>query len=161
MNPWLTFIPVVIAGALTVLGWSAVNRLTERREKRNKARELRVQYLAKACRVFARTGLERSAVPMAKELEDAVADVYLFGTDEQVVLVRKFAQEFAAKQSANLDELLKSLRDELRDELELRRLTENPTLLKITIKNGPNKPLGTTVMTQTPSTTSTAPLSHL
>ncbi|MBI2516860.1 MAG: hypothetical protein HYV95_08080 [Opitutae bacterium] len=134
MNLWTILLPVAIAGLITALGWLAVHRLTLQREKKNKARELRVQYLAKACRTFARTVLDGEVTPMAKEVEEAVADVYLFGTQEQISLVRKFTEEFAARQTADLDELMKSLRNDLRSELELPPLLEKPTWLKFTLK---------------------------
>jgi hypothetical protein len=54
-----------------------------------------------------------------QELESAVADIQLFGSAEQITLVRKFAEEFAAERSAGLEDLLESLRADLRKELDL------------------------------------------
>lgn len=84
--------------------------------------------------VFIRAGLERNIVPTAKEMEDAVADIYLFGTPEQIDLVRKFVGEFAQSQTASMDALLASLRNDLREELALPPLHKNPALLRVHVK---------------------------
>jgi hypothetical protein len=129
---WINAFPVFVAGALTILGWWAVNWLGEKRDRRNKIRELRMQYLTNACRLIAQVGRQGDVLPLARELEEAVSDVYLFGTSRQIELVRKFVVEFSTRQSANMDELINTLRNDLRRDLLLPPLAGNAAFLKVT-----------------------------
>jgi len=129
---WANAVPVLVAGVLTIFGWWAVNWFGEKRDRKNKIRELRMQYLTNACRVISQVGRQHDVLPLARKLEEAVSDVYLFGTPRQIELMRKFVVEFSTKQSANMDELINTLRNDLRKDLLLPPLKGNAALLKVT-----------------------------
>jgi hypothetical protein len=136
---WNLLTPILIGAAVTIAGWIAVSALNARRDKKNKTRELRTQYLINVCRTFTRIGLEKDYTPFAKQLEDAVADIYLFGSSDQIRLVKEYAAEMDRTNGGNLDRLLHSLRNELRKELYLEALKENPQLLRIAVFKKPNQ----------------------
>jgi hypothetical protein len=87
-----------------------------RRDRLAKKRDLRIQYLIDAYRRLESAANRTSAEPA--DLESAVADIQLFGSPEQIVLVRKFSAQFAAESGAGLEDLLESLRVDLRKELD-------------------------------------------
>ena len=59
-----------------------------------------------------------------------------FGSQSQIELVLKFAEEFAKTGGANLDELLEDLRHDLRKELGLEIVSKNIKHLRIIPKLG-------------------------
>jgi hypothetical protein len=88
-----------IALLLGPLGWYIAYRTTVRRDQLAKKRDLRIQYLIDAYRRLESAANRTNA--QTQELESAVADIQLFGSAEQITLVRK------------------SLRADLRKELDL------------------------------------------
>ena len=56
---------------------------------------------------------------VAEEVQSVVADVYLFGSRDQIVRVESFVKDLSANREASLDELLDALRNDLRKELRL------------------------------------------
>jgi hypothetical protein len=72
---------------------------------------------------------------VADELEQAVADIQLFGTPEQVKLVQEFATDLGTKQSAEMNVLLIALRDNLRSELGAKPVSDRVVWLRVSRKN--------------------------
>jgi hypothetical protein len=110
-------VSIGITVLLSLLGWYIAYWTTVRRDRLSKKRDLRIQYLIDAYRRLESTANRNNAV--MDGLESAVADIQLFGSPEQVGLVREFAIKFAADGGASLEDLLESLRGDLRKELEL------------------------------------------
>jgi hypothetical protein len=54
---------------------------------------------------------------VADDLEQAISDIQLFGTPEQIRLAQRFGEALAKAQAADLDPLLFELRNSLRKEL--------------------------------------------
>jgi len=54
---------------------------------------------------------------VADNLEQAISDIQLFGTPEQVQLAQRFGEDLGKNQAAELDSLLTELRYSLRREL--------------------------------------------
>lgn len=73
-------IPTLVA----VASWFVGSWLSVRRDRANKRRDLRVQYLIEAYRRLEAAGRCPLVPPYSSEMESAVADVQLFGTSEQV-----------------------------------------------------------------------------
>jgi len=114
-------IPTLVA----VVSWFVGSWLAARRDRENKRRELRLQYLIDAYRRLSNAAERNLAPPYAQELESAVADIQLFGSAAQLVLLRQIAndQEQTGDWSKSGRGLLTSLRDELRAELRLEPVT--------------------------------------
>jgi hypothetical protein len=109
-------VPTVVA----VVSWFIGSWLAVRRDRANKRRDLRVQYLIEAYRRLA-TATERKETNAEHfaDLDSAIVDVQLFGSADQIVAAQKFAKRLAEHRVAQLSELLASLRDDLREELKL------------------------------------------
>jgi hypothetical protein len=128
VHPLLTLlIPTVVA----IVSWFAGSWLSVRRDRANKRRDLRVQYLIEAYRRLAtatnRKEKETDAEYFA-ELDSAIVDVQLFGSADQIAFAQQFARELAEHRVAQLDKLLSSLRHDLRKELKLKRI-EGPIVV--------------------------------
>ncbi len=106
-------IPALVA--FSVVGLTHL--FTSYRDRRNRRQEQRISYLVNAFRAFAKTVHHPRLYQVGQELEQAVADVQLFGTPEQVRLVQKFATELGTTQTADMDDLMNDLRNSLRSEL--------------------------------------------
>jgi len=118
--------PVVtaVAGLLAaVVAAFLAHRYASYRDRVNRRNELRTTYLVEAYRSIERAS-NRSLegdVETARGLEQAVADIQLFGNSDQVRLAREFSYEFAAGAGSTADQLLGSIRTELRKEFLLQR----------------------------------------
>jgi hypothetical protein len=91
--------------------------LTRRRERRSRLQQQRIQYLVDAYRAFAKANHHPRLFEVADGLEQAVADIQLFGSPELISLVQIFCLEMASKQEASLDDVLFMIRANLRAEL--------------------------------------------
>jgi Tfp pilus assembly protein PilN len=111
-------IPTLVA----VVSWFVGSWLAVRRDRANKRRDLRVQYLIEAYRRLEAAGHRSLVPPYSSDMESAIADIQLFGSSVQVAAAQKFAFEMAQQRQASTDELLDSLRTELREELELEHI---------------------------------------
>lgn len=123
-------VPALVA--LAVVG--ITHLLSVYRDRENKRREQRLGYLIAAFRALAKANHHEHLYEIADELEQAVADLQVFGTAEQVKLAQKFAEELGRTQHADIDELLNELRNSLRKELGREPITGKMCWMKITRK---------------------------
>lgn len=117
MNSQL-LLPLLTTAIVAVAGWFIAHRLSEDRDREAKRRELRFEYLIDVWRrlenLSSRTDDSRNM-----DLESAVADIQLFGTNRPIELAYQFMEDFVKKGHADLDDLLDDLRQDLRYELKL------------------------------------------
>lgn len=122
----------VVTPALVAIAVVGLTHLfTSYRDLHNRRREQRINYLVSAFRAFAKTAHHPRLYEVGQELEQAVADVQLFGTSEQVHLVQQFAVKLGKTQSADLDDLMNSLRNSLRSELGAKAVNDRYIWLRI------------------------------
>jgi hypothetical protein len=131
-HPLITLlVPTLVA----VISWFIGSWLAVRRDRANKRRDLRVQYLIDAYRRLA-IGANRTP-PSASHLNDiesALEDVQLFGTAAQVEAAHELARNVAERGEATADGLLTLLRDDLRKELRLEAMKSPRIFLRFTDK---------------------------
>src|SRR5471030_1135319 len=106
-------VSAVVALLVVVLG----HAFTLHRDRQNRRQEQRIGYLVSAYRAFAKANHHPRLYEVADELDQAVADVQLFGAPQQANLARHFAIDLATLRTAELDDLLAELRNSLRSEL--------------------------------------------
>ncbi len=108
---------------VAVISWFIGGWLAVRRDRSNKRRDLRVQYLIEAYRRLA-NGTERKETNAEyfADMDSALVDVQLFGSPDQTEAAQKFAKQLAEHRVAQSTELLASLRSDLRDKLKLERV---------------------------------------
>jgi len=111
------FMQVLISALVALVVVSLTHLLTSHRDRQNKRREQRIKYLVNVFRALSKANHHPRLYEVASDLEQAVADIQLFGTPEQVNLAQKFALELGTTHEAGMDELLISLRNSLRSEL--------------------------------------------
>jgi hypothetical protein len=131
---WQLLTPLMMTTGVAILGWVIGHEFNLRRDRQSKRREVRVQYLIEAYRRL-EAGANRGSISgtdFGKGFESAVADVQLFGTDEQSRLAREMATAIATRQKdATAGPLLLSLRNALRRELDLGDLDEPPIQFRL------------------------------
>ncbi|MBN1517343.1 hypothetical protein JXA32_12340 [Candidatus Sumerlaeota bacterium] len=93
-----------------------------RRDRRNKQRDIRVQYLIEAYRHL-ESGTCRGPIhgtEFAAPFESAIVDIQFFGSPDQVRMAKELTIAIASKHpDVSAGSLLMSLRDDLREELDL------------------------------------------
>ena len=126
-------IPAFIAATVAVCGWYIAHRSSVRRDQKAKKREIRIKYLIDAYRKI-EMGSARMMGGIDPYLDDvagAIADIQLFGTDRQIELAQKFANEMSKTQRSSTAELLEALRDDLREELELEKSNREVIFMRL------------------------------
>jgi hypothetical protein len=132
-------VPLLITAVVAVVGWYAAHRLSAKRDRANKRRELRVQYLIEAYRRLEHVSNRPIDPEATTDFEQAIADIQLFGTPRQVSLSREFAVQFARVGTHPLDPLLNDLRNTLRTELDLEPIEYGITYLRMSYDQKPGK----------------------
>lgn len=125
--------PIVISAALVIFGWFVVNSLNVDRDRENKLRDIRTQYLIDAYRNLSDAS-QRKPEPQSKyfrQMESAVADIQLFGTQNQIEKVHAMLDAYSKTSLAPLDPILNDLRNELRTELNLPPINQNVRWLRM------------------------------
>lgn len=130
------FLPLTVTAVLAIAGWWAVHRLSMNRDQENKRRDLRVRYLLEAYRRLEHAVTHRHA----RDLETALADILLLGTERQVSLAHDFAVSAEQNKTATLGPLIADIRAELRRELKLDPLPGHPDLFRFTPMESPKEP---------------------
>jgi hypothetical protein len=120
-------VPALVALAVVTL----THLFSTHRDRANKRREQRIGYLVSVFRGLSKANNHPRLYEVADEVEQAVVDIQLFGTPEQVRLAQVFATQLGKTQEADLDPLLIELRNSLRHELGRKRVTGNIVWLRI------------------------------
>jgi hypothetical protein len=124
-----------IGAAVTAVGWFFSHQLTIEREIQAKKREQRIAYLVGAFRTISKVKAYDRMGELGKindALQTAIADVQLFGTTEQVALLKAFVDSYVA-QNINAQDILTSLRNDLRGELREGKVDE--TMIWLMVKS--------------------------
>lgn len=96
-----------------------VHWLTRRRDRETAKRQQRVTYLLAAYQKL-EVLAHRDLATHGRDLEQAYAEIVLFGDERHIQLAQQLAHELTSNGDASLDELLLALRSDLRVELGLR-----------------------------------------
>jgi hypothetical protein len=115
----LTFLVVLI-------GWVVTDHLTKRRDVESQKRKIRTDYLVNVFRFLATSISNRNPSEEDwRKFEDIIADIQLFGTPEQIRLLKSVTNQIAEKKEFDLDPILNDLRDHLRSDLDLESVEGN------------------------------------
>jgi hypothetical protein len=115
-----------LAWISVVIGWVVTDHLTKRRDVESQKRKIRTDYLVNVFRFLATSISNRN--PSEEEwrkFEDIIADIQLFGTPEQIRLLKAVTNQIAEKKEFDLDPILNDLRDHLRSDLDLESVEGN------------------------------------
>jgi hypothetical protein len=128
-------IPLLITTIVAIVGWVVGHRFTSSRDLRNKRLELRVKYLLEVYRRLERAVGQKVTRSVADDLETAIADLQLLGSEQQVEQAKHYISQFGGKQLSGLSigDLLSKVRDDLRRELGLKPVGSSIEHLRLTI----------------------------
>lgn len=122
-------VPAVVA----VAGWFAAHQFNVHRDRQNKRRDMRIQFLLDAYRrLESAANRHGMTVEQKLEFESAVADIQLLGTKKQVAATVAFLRQHASGSGANIDSVLRLLRKDLREELGLTGEVEYARIFRFT-----------------------------
>ena len=123
---------ILASAIIAVSSWFVTQHQARQAVRRN----MRIDYLLDAYRRMERASNRPMTNSSARAIEEAVADVQLLGSPDQVHLANAFATPFAAKGEAVIAPLLEDLRTSLRDELLLEKVQPNWKRLRISMEGG-------------------------
>lgn len=135
---WALTLQLIVSVLVALCGWIIVHRLNGARDLVNKHRDLRLQYLIDAYRKL-ENGAGRDLTTCsayAQGVEEAIADIQLFGTQSQIDVLTRFFAEKKERGESSLNNIINHLRDDLRRELDLPKLQGNVTWLRIEKRRG-------------------------
>ncbi|WP_152220962.1 hypothetical protein [Pseudomonas sp. SCB32] len=131
----MTTLAVSISAIVALLVALSTHHLTSTRDQKNKRREQRAGYLINTFRVFSRMSNHPAIHEISLEIENAISDIQLFGTKEQINEVQKIVTDLAInKEDSDLNKILTLLRDDLREELGAEPITGDIMWIKISPK---------------------------
>ena len=122
-----------IGAIVAILIWYLSSRDLAKKEKENKRREIRLNYLIDAYQRL-ESASNRPFDPKStysRNIESAISDIQLFGSRKQSDLAQEFSKTYADAHDASVDDLLNELRNDLRKELDLEALISKRTILRI------------------------------
>jgi hypothetical protein len=124
----LTILGGVFAAAIAAV---LAHRLTSQRDHVNRRSDLRVEYLLTAYRTVADTAHRGLDAENSRTFEQGLSDIQLLGSKEQAEMAVTIGKALAENGTAQLDDLLLSLRDDLRSELRLEPLARPPFHIRV------------------------------
>jgi hypothetical protein len=127
----VTLLQIIVPASVALAVVALTHLFTSHRDRMNKLREQRIDYLVDVYRAFSKASQHPRLYEIGRELEQAVADIQLFGTSKQVELVQQFATQLGTEQVADMDALLLELRDSLRRELKGESLSSRIVWLRV------------------------------
>jgi len=119
-------ITVLSSVTIAALGWIIGHILTSRREILQKRREIRIKHLREAYLNLAH--ISDSGGDIVKHitlLQSSLNDIQLFGGRSQMKLLEQFIDELNESDSAQLNDLIRELRNEIRAHLKLSKIDES------------------------------------
>lgn len=135
INSFVGLAAALIGAIVIIVGWKVAHKQQLERDIEAKRLEMRIQYLIEAYRRLEFSSNRPLTPQLVPDFERAIADIQLFGSVEQVVMVQKIAKDFADKGTADLNLLLRDLRDSLRQEIDLGEVSPNLVHLRISNTN--------------------------
>jgi hypothetical protein len=122
---------IVVTIIVAVLGWIVAHRYNSKRDRALKRRELVTSHLINSYKILTIDITQREAtIERDFKLESAIAELQLFGSDEQIILTKKLVDDIHNKDGFLMDELINNLRNDLRKELGLSLVQGNVRWLR-------------------------------
>jgi hypothetical protein len=118
LNPLAIIVPVVIAVVLLAIRMYVLMRVRHKRQRENRQETERLKFLVAAYRSMAGSFSPATGEHRA-QMEEALADVVLFGSISQVELAAGCVQALLRGETVDYQPLIEELRAELRTQLGL------------------------------------------
>ncbi len=125
----------VVPSIVAVFGWFAAHQFNAHRDRQNKRRDLRIQFLLEAYRrLESVANREKKTEEQMLAFESAVADIQLLGSPEQIIATVSYLRQHAAGSGAQIDEVLQLLRSDLRKDIGVSGKFENAIVFRFARK---------------------------
>ncbi len=109
-----------IAGLIAITGWIVSYQFGVLRDRKNKQRDLITDHLLDAYRKLeSASNREKLTDSQIANVESAIADIQIFGSEELIVTIDKFMEEFVVNKNIDLSGILSLLREDIRHALHL------------------------------------------
>lgn len=138
----MEFLKIAFAVAIAVAGWIVAHRYTSKRDTNNSRRATRVDALSTCYKALTRSGIDGvmviadesgKAINRAGPVEDAIALIHLYGSQEQSDLASDYARQVADTKHGDSTRLVNCLRCDIRRMLGESDLNGVPSYLKISV----------------------------
>ncbi|MEK8032976.1 preprotein translocase subunit YajC [Ideonella sp. DXS29W] len=127
MNPLAIVVPVIVAVVLLAIRMYVLMRVRHKRQRENRQEAERLKYMVVAYRSLAGSFTPATGEHRA-QLEEALADVVLFGTIKQVEMAAPCVQALIRGETVEYQPLIEELRADLRNQLGLDPIPETLSL---------------------------------
>lgn len=133
MDGYQFYLQMGVTAIVAFCGWIIAHWFTSRRDRKNAERNVRTNELSKAYFALVRSGIAGSftkkdydgkLLPIAQDVEAAVASIHLYGSPEQSQLANDYVMRLELEQHGDATSLVNSLRNDLRADLGLKTLGE-------------------------------------
>jgi len=120
------YLKIIVTVILAAVGWVIAHYFTDRRQASAKRRDIVTEHLVKAYRVLA-YDIQQLESPLERleKLQVVICDIQLFGSVEQIELVKDLISGLVNSGDFSLDPLINSLRGDLRKQLNLSVVSGN------------------------------------
>ncbi|MDQ1132310.1 hypothetical protein QE386_000905 [Pseudoxanthomonas winnipegensis] len=89
---WQLAVSVLLPAAVAIAGWFVAHRFSSRKDLTVRRRELIIGYLIDAYRKLEKSADAVQPRDSWKDMESAISDIQLFGSEKQVALAHIFAK---------------------------------------------------------------------
>ena len=140
----MEILKIIISIVVAVIGWIIGHHYTSKRDVKNSQRAIRIAALAEAYKALVRVGIDGIMIKKekdgsiyngAKSIEDAIALIHLYGTQEQSILASNYATQVADTGGGEGTLLVNSLRKSIRESLGGEDIEGIPHYLKVTYQD--------------------------
>lgn len=116
---------------ITIVGWYVLHKSGQKRDLKNKRKDLRITYLIEAWKKLEYAANRNiNEVEFVEHVEKPIALIQLFGSARQISLAKKIADDMAKTRKASFDDILENLRNDLREELNLDKTNISMTFMR-------------------------------
>ena len=127
----IDYLKIVVTIILAVIGWIIGHHFTRKRDVMSKKREITLDHLINAYRILTHDITRRPETKERNEkLEAIISDIQLFGSEEQIELVKELVDTVVAGGEFRLDLLTNNLRNDLRKQIGLKPAKGNVKWLR-------------------------------
>lgn len=146
-KPWIPLASVIIGALVTsiiaIISWFIVHWLTEKRDQKNARRTARVDALSECYVALINSSLkdlyqldDKGEInrKVADDVEKAILIIHLYGSPRQSKLASEYSKNMCEQGTANLDELVESLRKDIRKLLGEKEVIDKPAFFQFTVK---------------------------
>jgi len=115
----LPIFSAIIGLFAAIIGGYIAHIFSAKRDRENKKREQRTNYLLEAFILISKSVNGRISDDSNNEIQKAIDLIQVFGNSSEIKLAQEFSEQLASSRNADIYPLLHQIRDDLREQLEM------------------------------------------